>query len=129
MSSQEFGSWKSPLSSDLVLSSAISLVDVVVTLDKTIVYVEGRPNEGGRNAIVADKHDVIPVATGFNARTGIHEYGGGAVAIVQDKIIFSDLKSGAVFQVEREAKGWGKAVQITPSEWFSVLLSCHPDSN
>lgn len=121
-----YGAFASPISSDLVLSSAISLVDVLVTKDKTIVWVEGRPAEAGRNAIVSGTSgkeiEVIPVITKFNARTGIQEYGGGAVSTVEDAIIFSDLSTGAVYQTERDVDDgkWNKARQITPSKFFDV---------
>ena len=54
-------------------------------LENGIVWwLEGRPSENGRVALVRadpgrDPVDVVP--SGFNVRTGVHEYGGGAYCI------------------------------------------------
>ena len=46
-----YGSWKSPVSSDLIVSESVRLSDIVpYGLD--IYWVEMRPSEGGRNVIV-----------------------------------------------------------------------------
>ena len=71
-----YGSWKSPITSDLIVAATISLDQVV--LDGLDVYwVEGRPAEGGRNLVVrrtpdGSVTDVTPAP--FNARTRVHEY-------------------------------------------------------
>lgn len=120
-----FGAFPSPISSNVVLSSSISLVDVLVTSDGTIVWVEGRPMEEGRNAIVAQSADgahveIIPNENGLNARTQIHEYGGASVGTVMNDVIFSEIH-GPVFKAERSAEGvWTKAKQITPSKLIAT---------
>jgi hypothetical protein len=74
-----YGSWKSPLTSDLIAAQSISLSEP--RLDGEQVYwLEGRPQELGRYVVVRasslDGHgtDVIPKP--YNARTRVHEYGG-----------------------------------------------------
>ena len=73
-----FGSWESPITADLVASDAIAVSDIALT-DGDILWVEMRPAEGGRYAIVrrnqaGDLEDAVP--SSFNARTRVHEYGG-----------------------------------------------------
>lgn len=69
-----FGSWPSPVTSDVVLSRAITFADVVVSPDGHPFWVEGRPEEKGRYAIVDGEtgEDVLPAEV--NARTMVHEY-------------------------------------------------------
>ena len=75
-----YGSWKSPITSDLIVAQSISLSDV--RLDGGQIYwLEGRPQEQGRSVVVradADgrRIDVTPAPS--NVRTRVHEYGGGA---------------------------------------------------
>ena len=46
-----FGSWKSPITSELIVAQSVSLTDV--RLDGGNIYwLEGRPQEQGRNVIV-----------------------------------------------------------------------------
>jgi dipeptidyl aminopeptidase/acylaminoacyl peptidase len=62
-------------------------------LDGADVYwIESRPAEGGRHVIVrytpdGQTHDVTP--PGFNARTRVHEYGGGAYVVARGTVYFS----------------------------------------
>ena len=78
-----YGSWKSPITTDLITGTSISLGQVAVD-GETIYWTEGRPTEGGRYVIVrrtADGRieDVTPAP--LNARTRVHEYGGGAYVV------------------------------------------------
>src|SRR5262245_9173715 len=88
-----YGTWKSPISSDLIVAATVSL-DQVVLDGEDIYWIEGRPWEGGRNVIVkrtADGRiaDVTPAP--FNARTRVHEYGGGAYTVAGGSVYFSNF--------------------------------------
>jgi len=88
-----YGSWKSPITSDLIVSETINLG--WITLDGEDVYwVEVRPTEGGRYVIVrrtpdGRTTDVTPPP--FNARTRVHEYGGGAFVVADGTVYFSNF--------------------------------------
>ena len=74
-----FGSWKSPITSQLIVSESIGLGQVALD-GEDIYWVETRPSEGGRHVIVkrtpdGQISDVTPAP--FNVRTRVHEYGGG----------------------------------------------------
>src|SRR3954464_1516930 len=70
-----YGSWKSPISSDLIVAQSIGLSEV--RIDRGDVYwLESRPQERGRAVVVLDGRELTP--SPFNVRTRIHEYGGGA---------------------------------------------------
>ena len=90
MSVAPFGSWRSPITSELVAADSITLIDVL--LDGSDIYwIESRPDEGGRYVVVryaegCSAQDVTPPP--FNARTKVHEYGGGAVLAYRGSIFF-----------------------------------------
>lgn len=85
-----FGSWKSPITSDLIVSESIGLGGVVYD-SQDIYWLEGRPSEGGRSVLVrrtpqGTVEDVTPQP--YNVRTRVHEYGGGAFLIAEGTIYF-----------------------------------------
>ena len=78
-----FGTWVSPITAEAVAEGALRLGRVLLDGDD-VYWIEGRPAESGRNAIVrrgADGRiaDVTPADT--NVRTRVHEYGGGAYIV------------------------------------------------
>jgi dipeptidyl aminopeptidase/acylaminoacyl peptidase len=79
-----FGSWKSPITTDLIVAETIALGQIALDGDD-VYWIEGRPQEGGRNVVVRNGSDVTPAP--FNARTRVHEYGGGAFT-VSDRIVY-----------------------------------------
>jgi dipeptidyl aminopeptidase/acylaminoacyl peptidase len=93
MLSAPYGSWKSPITSDLIVSATIGLGSL--TLDGDDLYwMEMRPAEAGRNVIVkrttdGQIADVTPPP--FNVRTRVHEYGGGAFLVDSGTIYFSNF--------------------------------------
>src|SRR5215213_7449988 len=73
-----YGSWRSPISAQLLVQGAVRFGDVAVDRE-TLYWVEGRPEEQGRYVIVrrtseGKVDDVLPPP--FSARTTVHEYGG-----------------------------------------------------
>jgi dipeptidyl aminopeptidase/acylaminoacyl peptidase len=76
-----YGSWKSPITVDLVANEgAVSFGFLDASADG-VYWTESRPQEKGRMALVfcpwdGEPLDVVPA--GFNVRTRVHEYGGGA---------------------------------------------------
>jgi dipeptidyl aminopeptidase/acylaminoacyl peptidase len=91
-----YGSWKSPITSELIVAQSISLADV--RLDNGQLYwLEGRPQEQGRHVVVrADGVALTPKP--FNARTRVHEYGGGSFAVSGGMIVFSHFADGRLYR-------------------------------
>jgi len=88
-----YGSWKSPITSDLIVSGSVGLTQPAIDGEE-IYWVEMRPSEGGRQVIVRrDKSgqltDVNPQP--FNARTRVHEYGGGEYLVRDGVVYFSNF--------------------------------------
>jgi dipeptidyl aminopeptidase/acylaminoacyl peptidase len=95
-----YGSWKSPITTDLVIAGGIGLGQIVAD-GADIYWTEQRPSEGGRNVIVrctpdSKLTDMTP--TPFNARTRVHEYGGGAFAVADGVIYFSNFSDQRLYR-------------------------------
>jgi dipeptidyl aminopeptidase/acylaminoacyl peptidase len=95
-----FGSWKSPITSDLIVAQAISLSEVRLA-EGAIYWLEGRPQEQGRFAVVratADGAATDLTPRPFNVRTRVHEYGGGAWTVADGDIYFSNFADGRLYR-------------------------------
>ena len=97
-----YGSWDSPLSARLLTEAGVGLGGASMVGDR-LYWVESRPTEAGRTALVrrdadGSTQDVTP--TGFNARTRIHEYGGGAVGIDGDVVIAASFPDQRVYRLD-----------------------------
>ncbi len=73
-----YGSWPTPITSEVVVAEAVRLSEVQVDGD-SLIWSEGRPAEAGRTALVRRGPDgalteLLP--EDHNARTAVHEYGG-----------------------------------------------------
>src|SRR5579883_1265229 len=95
-----FSSWRSPITSDLIVADSIRLGDI--HLDGADIYwIEGRPAEAGRCVIVrrtpdGTTSDVTP--TPFNARTRVHEYGGAPYVVMGGTIFFSNYADQRLYR-------------------------------
>ena len=87
-----YGSWKSPITADLLASTYVGLDELRID-GKDLYWNELRPANKGRNVIVQRKPDgtltdITP--TGFSARTRVHEYGGGCYLVQNGTVYFSN---------------------------------------
>ena len=76
-----YGSWSSPITTELVASEGSVSFGYLDAAADGLYWTESRPHENGRIALVFQAHDATPVDVvppGFNVRTRVHEYGGGA---------------------------------------------------
>ncbi len=97
-----YGSWKSPITSDLIVSGTVGLGQVMIDGDD-VYWAELRPAEGGRVVVVRRspngvKEDLMPAP--FNVRTRAHEYGGGSYAVADGKVYFSNFADQRLYCVE-----------------------------
>src|SRR5437868_2459846 len=95
-----YGSWKSPITSDLIVKGSIGVGQVALDGDR-IYWSEMRPSEGGRSAIVrhtpnGKTEDVTPHP--FNARTRVHEYGGGDYTVADGAVYFSNFADQRLYK-------------------------------
>ncbi len=95
-----YGSWKTPITSDLIVAGTIGLVQVALDGDD-IYWIEARPQEKGRNVIVRRTPDgaltdVTPAP--FNARTRVHEYGGGSFLVHRGEVFLSHFADQRLYR-------------------------------
>src|SRR5918912_1164663 len=108
-----YGSWKSPITSDLIVSASVGLTQV--ELDGGDVYwIEVRPTEGGRSCVVrrtpgGRTADVIP--RDYNSRTRVHEYGGGDYAVKDGTVVFSNFADQRLYRLTPD----GAPAPVTPA--------------
>jgi dipeptidyl aminopeptidase/acylaminoacyl peptidase len=106
-----YGSWRSPITAEVLTRGSIDFRYLTASAD-TLYWVEGRPNEGGRDVLVrrtADGRLADAVPPEFNTRTRVHEYGGGAVAVRGMTAVFSNFADQRLYRVNG-----GAPVAITP---------------
>jgi dipeptidyl aminopeptidase/acylaminoacyl peptidase len=108
-----FGSWKSPITSDLIVSETVGLSQPKIEGDD-FYWLEMRPSEGGRNVVVKRgangvTRDVTPKE--FNVRTRVHEYGGGDYVVSQGVVYFSNFVDQRLYS----QSGTNQPQPITPA--------------
>ena len=125
-----YGAWESPISSDLLVQNNISFPELTSFYPdgpvqegkpSDLLWAEGRPSEKGRAALIRASSE--KAATGqepdltqgnYNARCGVHEYGGGAIGTGSDgSIIFTDYNPEK-WDVYHLAKGSMSPRKISP---------------
>ena len=107
-----YGSWPTPITSELVVRAAARLGEVIVD-GEDVWWAEGRPSEGGRTVLVrrtADGTTTDLLAAPWNARTRVHEYGGGAWTVAAGTVWFTDFADQRLYRVDPGRK----PVTVTP---------------
>jgi dipeptidyl aminopeptidase/acylaminoacyl peptidase len=108
-----FGTWPSPISAEQLTAGVVGLVDVWIDGDRT-VWQEARPSEGGRQVLVvggADRTGRDLFDAPFNARSGVHEYGGGAAWVERGAAWFVNWDDQRIWRVSVDG---GDPVALTP---------------
>jgi len=95
-----YGSWKSPITSDLIVSESIKITEIALDGEDTY-WIESRPSEGGRCVIVrlssdGNRADVTPAP--FNVRSRVHEYGGGSFLVADGTVYFSNFSDQRLYR-------------------------------
>ena len=111
-----YGSWRSPITADLITAKTITPVEVIVDGDD-IYWIESRPLEKGRYVIMrrtssGDTNECTPLD--FNARTSVHESGNGAFTVSKGIIYFVNYKDQHIY---RQAPG-ETPVPLTPTSGY-----------
>ena len=96
-----YGSWKSPITTDLMLSERVAIGQIALDGQNTY-WIEVRIAEGGRSVIVqqtpnGQTSDMTPPP--FNARTTVHEYGGGDFTVSDGTLYFSNFADQQVYRL------------------------------
>ncbi len=97
-----YGTWQSPITAEHLAEASLRLGPPTFSAG-AVYWLEGRPTEQGRNVLVrraADGTvgDVTP--PGYNVRTRVHEYGGGAYVLDGDTVFFANFADQRLYRQE-----------------------------
>ena len=97
-----YGTWESPISAEMVAQAGVRLAAPWVE-DGVVWWLESRAAEAGRVVLVrrdpdGTTQDVVPA--GFNVRTSVHEYGGGAYCIHRGTAFVSSFDDQRLYRVD-----------------------------
>jgi dipeptidyl aminopeptidase/acylaminoacyl peptidase len=90
-----YGSWRSPIEAATVARAGRRLGAATIAADGAVWWAEGRPDEGGRVALMrrprgGEPEEVTPA--GANVRTRVHEYGGGSWCLLgSEEVVFVEF--------------------------------------
>ena len=90
-----FGSWKSPVTTDLIVAESVNLKELALDGDD-VYWIEQRPSDAGRTVLVRNGHDVTPEP--FSVRSRVHEYGGGSYLVAGGVIYFVNDKDQQLYR-------------------------------
>src|SRR5215469_10053029 len=100
--SAPFGCWKGPVTSGLLTSSGIGFSEFQFS-NGNLYWLESRPDESGRVVVVRSSPAGAPVDLlpgDYNARTRVHEYGGGAYFLLNDTVFFSNFTDQRLYRID-----------------------------
>ena len=101
-----YGSWTSPITSDLIVADAIQLDQIALDGD-AIYWSEAQPQKHGRTFIYCvsegdgAKRITPDDGNDFNIRTRAHEYGGGAFAARDRTVYFSNFADQRLYRQDQ----------------------------
>jgi dipeptidyl aminopeptidase/acylaminoacyl peptidase len=101
-----YGSWKSPITSGLIVGQSVGLSETRIERGR-VYWLESRPQERGRSVLVRDGEDLTP--TPYNVRDRVNEYGGGAWTVANGVLYFSNDPDRRLYRLDG-----GGPVALTP---------------
>jgi dipeptidyl aminopeptidase/acylaminoacyl peptidase len=127
-----YGSWSSPLDAAGVAGTGRRLGAPAIAADGAVWWIEGRPEEGGRVALMrrpsgGQPEQVTPA--GVNVRTRVHEYGGGAWCLVGAELaLFVDFEDQRLYRQRLgEDPGAISPEPPAPGAWRYADMRTSPD--
>ena len=136
-----FGTWRSPISAEMVSLGGVALSQPWLE-DGSVYWQESRPAEGGRSVLMHGAPFSEPVELtpqGFNVRTTVHEYGGGAYLIHLGTAFFANFADQRLYRqdpgadpvpITPESGGRDRYAdgRVTPdARWLISVRERHPD--
>jgi dipeptidyl aminopeptidase/acylaminoacyl peptidase len=105
-----YGTWTSPITVSMLSAGGIRL-EALTAAESSVYWTESRPAEQGRSVVVmwtteTGPSDVSP--PGFNSRTRVHEYGGGAFGVHRGVVYSSRFEDQRVYRLGNDP------IPITP---------------
>jgi dipeptidyl aminopeptidase/acylaminoacyl peptidase len=121
------GSWRSPISSELIVAQTIGLSQLKVMKDRTY-WIESRPSERGRNVVVqhnqiGELKDVNPAP--FNSRSRVHEYGGGSYVVSENALFLTRFDDQMLYRSLIDGTAPSKVTDIPNIRFADGIFDSH----
>jgi len=97
-----YGCWTSPISAAQAATQRSGRIQAVVS-GGIVYWTENRPDEGGRVALMRKQAGRPPeeaTPAGFNCRTRVHEYGGGAFLANGETLFCSSFEDQRLYRID-----------------------------
>ena len=97
-----YGSWPSPVTAEAIATAKIRLSELRAD-SGSIYWLESRPQEGGRGALMRRAPDGAVEECGppsMSVRSSVHEYGGGAYAVLDGALFVCSYEDQRIYRVE-----------------------------
>ena len=93
-----YGTWPSPIVAEVAVSSTKGYANLQAA-HGSLVWIESRPDEGGRSTLVRHGPDGRAELTPapFNVRSRVHEYGGGAYCVADRHVYFVNFADQNIY--------------------------------
>lgn len=101
-----YGTWASSLTGEFVAANSVKMAEPQ-WVGESLFWLETRPEEKGRQAILQRTADgtvreVLP--NPWNARTKVHEYGGGSFVATEDAVYFVNGEDQQIYRLNLDDK-------------------------
>ena len=119
-----YGSWPSPIGAEQIAGATIRLGQTAAR-DGATYWLEGRPAEHGRNVLVRQERDgrIVDInPPPFDVRTRVHEYGGGAYALLDDGGLAFIDNAGQQIHLSNDDATTPRQLTRAPQQRFADLL-------
>jgi len=113
---QAYGTWNSPITAEMVTTAGVRLGAVACEGD-AVFWAESRPQDNGRSTIVkscAGQASRDLMSAPFNARSRVHEYGGGSWWVDKHYLYFVHWDDQRLYRVDHLNQKYNVPVPITP---------------
>lgn len=119
-----YGTWRSGISAgdvaDVGMGSVLPITELVVA-GENVYWIERRSDQGGRQVVVqiledGSTRDCVP--GNYNARTTVHEYGGGSYCANDEVVFFSNFLDQRMYRMEPGSEP--KAITPEPARTRSI---------
>ncbi|WP_019602775.1 alpha/beta hydrolase family protein [Teredinibacter turnerae] len=123
-----FGRWPSTICAERVANGTPRIAEPSIVGDR-VFWLQGLPQEKGRTTIMSQPIDgsaepasLLP--SPLNARSKVHEYGGGSYLITETDIFFVQADDQQIYRIQREPsnKTIPLAITDTPSARYADLI-------
>lgn len=120
---QEYGTWKSPITTAMITQEVLAFEDLAVDVQLGRLYHTVKRPSDTRLVIVATETKRDAIGEKYHARSVINGYGGRPMAVKGGDIYFTNIPD---FRIYKASSGICEAISPAKPEWHFGDLEVHP---